>query len=86
MGEQFQGERIMRLQDLDRMKDQFLGILSHELRTPLNAVLGIASILEDEVAGPLTADQKRYLAKISGGTEVLLPLINDLLELGGVLP
>src|SRR5205823_5943151 len=57
---------------------------SHELRTPLNAVLGFASILDDEVAGPLTAQQHDYLRKMMGGTEILLSLINDLLDMSRI--
>ena len=69
------------LRAADKLKDQFLGILSHELRTPLNAVLGFASILEEGVAGPLSERQQAYAGKIIAGTEVLLGLINDLLDM-----
>jgi hypothetical protein len=72
------------LNETDRMKDQFLSILSHELRTPLNAVLGFASVLDDEVAGPLTQEQHRYLGRILNGTEILLSLINDLLDMSRI--
>ncbi|MDB5097128.1 MAG: ntrB [Cyanobacteria bacterium RYN_339] len=73
-----------KLQELDALKDHFLASLSHELRTPLNAVLGFASVLDDEVAGPLTAEQHRFLSKILAGTEVLLALINDLLDMSRI--
>jgi PAS domain S-box-containing protein len=82
--ERLQKERIEQLTHLDKMKDQFLSILSHELRTPLNAVLGFASVLDDEVFGPLTDEQHTYMAKILGGTEVLLALINDLLDMSRI--
>ncbi|MFP5500985.1 MAG: PAS domain S-box protein [Candidatus Sericytochromatia bacterium] len=73
-----------RLRELDTLKDQFLSILSHELRTPLNAILGFASILDDEVAGPLTKEQHEFLAKIMRGSEVLLSLITDLLDMSRI--
>jgi PAS domain S-box-containing protein len=76
--------QIAHLQQVDRMKDQFLSILSHELRTPLNAVLGFASILDDELMGTLNAHQHQFLAKIMNGTEVLLALINDLLDMSRI--
>jgi signal transduction histidine kinase len=76
--------QITQLLELDHMKDQFLGILSHELRTPINAIMGFASILEDEVAGPLTAEQQPFVAKILGSSEVMLALVNDLLDMSSV--
>jgi PAS domain S-box-containing protein len=76
--------QIAHLQQVDRMKDQFLSILSHELRTPLNAVLGFASILDDELMGPLNPNQHHFLGKIMNGTEVLLALINDLLDMSRI--
>ncbi|HEY9723049.1 MAG TPA: ATP-binding protein [Oscillatoriaceae cyanobacterium] len=82
--ERLQAERIQALQVADRMKDQFLGILSHELRTPINAIMGFASILNDELAGPLRPAQHQYLDKVLGGAEVLLTLINDLLDLSRI--
>jgi signal transduction histidine kinase len=72
------------LLQVDRQKDQFLGILSHELRTPLNAILGFASVLADEVSGPLSPLQHQHMGKILGGTEVLLALINDLLDMSRI--
>jgi PAS domain S-box-containing protein len=74
-------EQLDRLLELDRLKDQFLGILSHELRTPLNAVLGFASVLEDEVVGPLNPQQKKLLQRMLSGTDHLLELITDLLDM-----
>ncbi|MDB5100863.1 MAG: Sensory transduction histidine kinase [Cyanobacteria bacterium RYN_339] len=83
-GEQLQAEQIAQLQQVDRLKDEFLSILSHELRTPINAVMGFASILDDEVAGPLTADQHRYAQRILTSADVLLALIDDLLDMSRI--
>ncbi|MDB5096074.1 MAG: domain S-box [Cyanobacteria bacterium RYN_339] len=77
-------DQLERLLELDRMKDQFLGILSHELRTPLNAVLGFASVLEDEVVGPLNERQKQLTRRVLTGTDHLLELITDLLDMSRI--
>jgi|GEM_PF-1435105 len=82
--ERLQRERIEALELSDRLKDQFLSILSHELRTPVNAIMGFGSILDDEVAGPMTAEQHRYLSKILQGSETLLALIDDLLDMSRI--
>ncbi|MDB5098109.1 MAG: sensory transduction histidine kinase [Cyanobacteria bacterium RYN_339] len=82
--ERAQRDQIAHLQEVDQLKDRFLSILSHELRTPLNAIMGFASILDDEVGGPVTPVQHQYLGKIIGGTEILLALINDLLDMSRI--
>ena len=55
-------------------------MVSHELRTPLNFITGFASILEDEVSGPLNAEQHAHIERILDGGERLLGLVNDLLD------
>ncbi|MNK52849.1 Non-motile and phage-resistance protein [compost metagenome] len=66
---------------LDRMKDDFLSVISHELRTPLNFITGFASILDDEVAGPLNPGQKSYVKKILNGADRMLLQVNNLVEM-----
>ncbi|MNS68395.1 Alkaline phosphatase synthesis sensor protein PhoR [compost metagenome] len=73
--------RLEALQQADRMKDEFLSVVSHELRTPLNFIQGFASILDDEVAGPLTPDQHRYVQRILTGSDTLTAIVSDLLDL-----
>jgi PAS domain S-box-containing protein len=68
------------LRQVDRYKDEFLSVISHELRTPLNFITGFASILDDEVDGPLTAKQHLHLGKILAGSDRMLSLVNDLLD------
>jgi signal transduction histidine kinase len=82
--EKLQRERIEALEEADKLKDQFLSILSHELRTPINAIMGFGSILGDGIAGPLTPRQAEYLAKMLGGADNLLVLVNDLLDMSRI--
>lgn len=65
----------------DRYKDEFLSIISHELRTPLNFITGFASILDDEITGPLTPQQHEFLGKILSGADRMLGLVNNLLDM-----
>lgn len=78
--ERLQHDQFERLQEVDKMKDQFLSVVSHELRTPLNFIMGFGSLMEDEVAGPLTEQQHQYVAKMLHGADRMLILVNDLLD------
>jgi signal transduction histidine kinase len=64
-----------------RVKDEFLANMSHELRTPLTAVMGYIGLMQEELSGPLTEDQRDTLTQVKGASERLLALIEDLLEL-----
>jgi two-component system CheB/CheR fusion protein len=69
------------LREADRYKDEFLGILSHELRTPLNFIISYASVLDEEVVGPLTQQEHAYVAKVLLGADRLLAMVDNLLEM-----
>ena len=64
-----------------RVKDEFLANISHELRTPLTAVMGYIALMQEGLSGPLTPEQDRDLEQVSGASERLLALIDDLLEM-----
>ncbi len=64
----------------NRSKAEFLAVMSHELRTPLNSIGGYVDLLEMELRGPLTDEQKSDLARIKRSQEHLLGIINDILN------
>ncbi|MBI3055982.1 MAG: HAMP domain-containing protein [Betaproteobacteria bacterium] len=79
-----------RLRETDEMKEKFYATVSHELRSPLNAMSEAARLIEAKTAGPLTEKQKRLIAIFQKGTERLLRLVNEVLDLSrvntGMLP
>jgi PAS domain S-box-containing protein len=80
-----------RAEEANAVKSQFLATMSHELRTPLNAQIGYAQLLEMGLAGPLSAEQQRYVKRLTASSTHLLGLINDILdfskiEAGEMLP
>ncbi|MEX0803672.1 MAG: HAMP domain-containing sensor histidine kinase [Candidatus Binatia bacterium] len=73
-----------RLQEVDRLKSDFVANVSHELRTPLTAIKGAVDLILREVPGPLTEKQSHYLARVRSNTQHLAVLINDLLDLSKI--
>lgn len=60
---------------------KLLAHLTQELRTPLTSVMGMASVLNREIYGPLTAKQREYLGIIHNSGDYLLSLVKEILEL-----
>ncbi|HEX7232465.1 MAG TPA: sensor histidine kinase [Candidatus Binatia bacterium] len=73
-----------RLQELDRLKSDFVSNVSHELRTPLTAIKGAVDLVLRKVAGPLTEKQIHYLTRVMSNTRHLTGLINDVLDLSKI--
>ena len=68
-----------RLQELDRLKDEFLSTVTHELRTPLTSIRSIAEILYTQPK--ITSTQHRsFTAIIVKESERLSRLINQVLD------
>lgn len=75
-------EQNERLKEVDKLKSNFLATVSHELRTPLTSVIGYSEMLLDEgIAGPLTAEQREYVKIIMDKGESLLGLITQILDI-----
>ncbi len=64
-----------------QLRIELVSHLSQELRTPLTSVMGMASVLQHEIYGPLTGKQKEYLAIIHNSGQYLLSLMNEIVEL-----
>lgn len=56
--------------------------LAQELRTPLTSVLGMASVLQQEIYGTLTGKQKDYLGIIHHSGEQLVAIVDEISQLG----
>lgn len=71
---------VSRLEELDRLKSNFLATMSHELRTPLTSVIGYAEMMAEGLAGPISPEQREYLTTILGKADQLLGLITAVLD------
>lgn len=65
------------LEELDKMKMDFLNVACHELRSPLSPIVGYVSLLEQSV---VTEKQKDYIRVIAESASQLDELINSLFE------
>ncbi len=66
-------------QSADAAKTSLLATLSHELRTPLAALEGYGELLEDEILGPLSPQQRDVLVRLRTVGRHLGALIEDIL-------
>lgn len=69
-----------RLAWLESQRHEFLRHISHELKTPLASMREGTELLADEVAGPLTLDQKEVVAILDNSSKQLQLLIEQLLD------
>jgi phosphoserine phosphatase RsbU/P len=63
-----------------QFKEQFLSHLWHELRTPLTCAHQFVTILLDELAGPLTSEQRDHLETILRSVNQVRVMTGDLIE------
>jgi two-component system sensor histidine kinase BarA len=75
---------VARLEELDRLKSNFLATMSHELRTPLTSVIGYAEMMAEGLAGPVSSEQREYLTTILGKADQLLGVITAVLDVSSL--
>ena len=74
-------ERAERLQELARMKSDFLVTVSHELRTPLTSVKTAAEMLEEEDRAAPDSPRGQLVQNIVRGANRLSTLVADLMSM-----
>jgi signal transduction histidine kinase len=72
------------LDELNKLKNQFLGIAAHDLRNPLGVIMGYSDFLIEEVQEILSEDQNMMLQSILASSEFMLGLLNELLDISAI--
>ena len=68
------------LEEMARLRTEFLGMVSHELRMPLTTIKGAATTALDEFSSLGDAETRQYLKIIEEQTRHMRGLIGDLLD------
>ena len=69
-----------RLQEMDKLKDQFMVTASHELRTPLTSIQGYLELLAMYGQSVPLKEQHEFLEKAQRGSEELALLLNNVMD------
>lgn len=72
------------IEQANRLKSEFLASMSHELRTPLHTIIGFSQLLAEELEGPLSPKQKRFVGHILRDSQHLVDLINGILDISKI--
>lgn len=65
----------------DQLKLNFLANVSHQLRTPLNSIINSTGLVADGALGEVNEAQAGYLNQAERGSEYLMKLLNDILDI-----
>ena len=72
------------LEELERLRAEFMGMVSHELQTPLTSIRGSANTLLDEAASLDPAEMRQFHRIISDQADRMRGLIRDLLDVARI--
>ena len=73
------------LEELERLRAEFLGIVSHELRTPLISIKGSATTVLDASLPPDPAEMLQFFRVINEQADQMRGLLGDLLDHGRIV-
>ena len=76
-----QRSEITRLEEIDRMKSNFITIASHEIITPVTMIRAYADMMSDGALGDVSSLQREGLSAIRRGTSTLTRLARDLTDM-----
>ncbi len=73
-----------RLKALDETKDDFISMASHQLRTPLSVIKGYVNMVSMGDAGKVNKQQKEFLDQALDGSESMVRLVSELLNVSRI--
>lgn len=77
-------EANVKLQELDKLKDEFISVTSHELRAPMTAIKSYTWLVLNDKAGPIDVKARGHLDKVYQSTERLIHLVSEMLDVSRI--
>ncbi len=73
-----------RLQELDKLKSEFLSFASHQLRSPLTAIKGYASLILEGTYGKIDKKAQEPVDRIFQSSNALASMVEDFLNISKI--
>lgn len=73
-----------KLNEIDKLKDDFISMASHELKSPITVIKSYASVLTENPAIAADQEANRYLSIIYQSSERLRTLVDDILDVSRI--
>ena len=75
----------VKLQEMDKLKDEFVSLASHELRTPMTVIKSYLWLMLDKNnVKSLSEKQRMYVDRAYSSTQRLINLVNDMLNVSRI--
>lgn len=74
----------LELEELNRARNQLLGVAAHDLRNPLGVVRLAAEVMGQGTMGPVSGPQGNLLRQIQELADYMATMVNDLLDLSEI--
>ena len=75
-------EALQSAERASKAKTDFLANMSHDIRTPMNAIIGITTLMKNELHQPEKLAE--HLGKLESSGQLLLGIINDILDMSRI--
>ena len=75
-------EALQSAERASKAKTDFLSNMSHDIRTPMNAIIGITTLMKNELHRPEKLAE--HLGKLESSGQLLLGIINDILDMSRI--
>lgn len=72
------------VQAADKAKTDFISVVTHELRLPMTSIKGYTDLVQKELVGPLTQQQKDFLEVVQRNVARMSVLIDDLSDINRI--